>query len=585
MQEKTSSRASKEKQLLLLEFLITLSIVVIESAIFMKYYEDIKISHISEMLSSPLRLGAILSYILSVVLVPMTTILAPDFINKLVDIYKTYVIRSLRFESIEFAEKMSKVVPVLISLTLLFIIVGITSRLYQLLLFSIAPLAIYVILLFRPVFEVYNHNKMIEYEIPWFLVLLVIIESVNANIRLLIDRLRQTRILNAISRELLVIDRDSKLYTPSHVSALIGRASVTPNNVLSSVLAGYASRLRSGGNALTWLRSKIEEQLLYSEFSARLYSERVASIYGQLMLALYVILPLIAVAMLTINTNLPIIVGIIATPPLIVSIYVSRPKAMDAIPTAKLVLMQMLCLNVISAALYNIIGPHAIVLGWIVAVLATYRQGLATLKELDILERDSIEIIKMMIELRQSGMDVTKSLEYIVSSRTISSSTVKRIKSALSMVYQGIPLTVATSRIPSPSFLFKFTIFALGLIHECGGGDPKVFQSFYEYTVKLRTLKMNTARASKLFDVLALINIFVLVWIWRSLVPIRESLMAIGLVPQTINIDYLYLSLYTSLLGYSLASSTIRWGTPVLEARSLAFILAVILTIPFLFFT
>lgn len=578
-------RKNKQRKLSRQEFLTSfasaLIVVVIETIVLVLNIDKILIYSLSDFITSPLKICVHIAYIFSVILVPVISILLTDFINDIRGLYRYYVVRSLSLESVKPVERLSKALSSLLPTTFLFIIIGIVMGIHVLSLISLIPTGLYMIMLVKPILDVYNHSKRIDVELPWFLVLLIVVESVNANVKLLIDKLRSIRILPAITKELLVIDRDAKLYNQSFITAFINRAEVTPNTKLSGVLSGYASRLRSGGDVKSWLRSKLNEMLLSSEFMVRLYSERIASILGQIMLALYVILPLITIAVYAVNIYISLALIILATPILIILVYILQPKSLDYIPLTRVTVVPAVSLIAISIALYRFIGFNSIALGWVTALGITYFFR-GVLKERDILEKDSVEIVRMLIELRESGLDVVKSMEYILSSGIISNVTAKKLRTAIAMLYQGIPLTYTAAVIPSHSFLFKFTLFTLGLIYECGGGDPEVFQTLYEYIAKIRTMRKNIERTSIFFDVFAFINVFVLVWIWKSLTPIYESITALNPnIGISKGFETLYTIAYTSLLGYSYASSTIRNGVPVIELRSASFLIVIVLIMLF----
>lgn len=576
----SSASGDLRRREFILGFVSSLAIVVVETLILVLSIDSVYVSSVDELLSSPLKLGVYLAYILSVVLIPLASVAFIDFVKKLRSIYKLHIVRSLNFESLGLVERCAKFIPILVSVSLLLMILGIVLKFYELLLFSIVPLAVYLTLILKPVYDVYVHRKNIESELLWFLILLITIESVGANIKLLIEKLRSARILPTITKELLIVDRDSKLYGYSHISALMNRAIATPSNRLSSIFSGYASRLRSGGDVTSWLRSKLAEELMTSEFSMRLYSERISSILGQLMLAVYVILPLISVAVLTLNTHIAALTAIVSTPLLVTLVYISQPKTLNDIPIAKILMSQSLCLVISSLTFYKIIGVHAIAIGWLLTLALTHRYR-RIYREIEILDRDSAEIFKMLPELRQNGFDVAKSLEYIASSGIVHDTTAKKLSTALLMLRQGIPLTCIATKIPTHSFLFKFTLFTLGVIYECGRSDPEVLQMLYEYIAKIRTMRTCIGKVSRFFEVFAFINIAILAWIWRSLLPLRESFVLMGLTYHSaLDLNTFYLLLYVSILGFSLVSNTIRRGIPMLELRNVLLLVLVIAITP-----
>lgn len=576
---KTITRATIKRKELIIGFIVMLFILIIETMILIFNIEYVSFSSFGELITSPQKLAIYIVYILSVILIPLTIVLTMDFTKNIYEIYKIFVVKSLRLESIYIIKKYTNITPILISLSLLFITIGTIFKIYILLFFTLIPLIIYTTIVIKPVYDVYNHNKNIEIELRWFLILLTVIESVGANIKFLIDRLRHSSILSAIRRELLAVDRDSKLYYPSHITSFMARANVTPNKRLSDIFSGYASRIRGSGDVLSWLKSKINEELMLSEFSMKMYSERIALILGQLMLAVYAIMPLVSVAIPAINIYFTIAIAIATTPLLILLTYITQPRSLDIMPLRFFIVFPTLCIILVSMSLHYFIGVHSIVIGWLAALAITHRYR-DVLKEIEILNRDSIEILRIMIELTQSGLNVAKALEYIATSNVINNITAERLRIILSMLRQGVPLVYIATRIPSYSFLFRFTVFTLGLIHECGGGNSEVFQMLYEYTTRIRAMRINVEKIARFFDIFAIVNVLLITWIWISISPIYKTFTFMG-ITQYVNIglDALYLLIYISLIGYSLVSNTIRRGMPIFDYRNIVFLVVGIIPI------
>lgn len=576
---KASGRPYSRREFLIC-FIITLLVAVCETVVLALNIDKVRVTSIKDIIYTPLNFVVYIAYILSVILIPIVSLYAADFMIKLHEIYRFYIIKSLELESMEFARKWSKVIPALIPIAFLLIIVSILTRIYLLALLALIPFTIYMVLILKPFYDVYNHSKRIDVELPWFLILLIILESVKANVKLLIDRLRNVQILPAIAKELIIVDRDSRLYGLSHISSIIGRASTTPNVRLSSVLSGYASHLRSGGDAISWLKSKLNELLIVNEFSLKLYSERMSSIFGQLMIAVYAILPLITMTVFVINAYLMVALIVSITPLLVILVYISQPRSLNSVHALKLISVPLIVMIAVSVILYRVIGVHSMAIGWILALVVSYKYS-GMIKEIEILDRDSIEITKTMVELKENGYDVANAFEYMISTGAINKITKEKLRTALVMLYQGIPLTFIAIKIPSPSFLFRFMLFTLGLTHECGNNDPEVFQILHEYISKIKALRTGVEKTSRFFDIFALINVFIVVWVWRSLKPLYESITVWGL-PLNISpsLDILYSILYISLLGYTLVSSTLRRGLPFLELKSILFLLVVLIITP-----
>ncbi|MEM5822118.1 MAG: type II secretion system F family protein, partial [Ignisphaera sp.] len=313
-----------------------------------------------------------------------------------------------------------------------------------------------------------------------------------------------------------------------------------------------------------WLKTRIDEEILGSEFSMKLYVERMAITISQIALVIYVILPLIMVSTsMVLNIQFAIVIAVLATPFLISITYSIRPKTLDVIPI-KYIVQPVIVYIVLSIILYNIIPGYSLLLSWIVGLVVGYRTY-RMVKDVEGLDRDSLEILKNVIELRRSGYSIIKALEYIKQNNILDKATLRNLEIVLNRVVQGNSLAEIGAKIQSPSFLFRYVVFILGVIHECGGGDDEVLRSLYESIYRIKIMENNVKKLSLFFEILSIVNVFIMVWIWRTVSPLVMALNTYLL--GDIGASSIPILILISLICFKFISSVIKRGLPIFEPR------------------
>jgi flagellar protein FlaJ len=549
----------------ILGFIITLAVLFIETIVMVLNIDRVKINSLNELFIEPLKLIIYMSYILSVVMVPIFIMWSFNAARELIEIYRRFSLRSLSNINVAWIRRNLWLVPILTLFSFLSIVIGIVVSHRYIALLSLVPLVFLIVLILKPIIGVYNHRKSIDIELKWFLIMLSVIEGIGTNIGFLIEKLKKIPILPSIAKEMTVVDRDSKIYFVSHIDAILYRAKITPNEKLRRILLGYASKVREGGDVSTWLKSRIDEEILRNEFGIRLYIERIAITISQIALMIYVILPLIMVSTsMVLNMQLSIVIVVLATPFLISIAYSIRPKTLDLIPI-KYVAVPIALYIALSIVLYIFIEGYSLIFSWIGGILASYKVYKIS-REGEILDRDSLEILKNVIELRRIGYSIIKSLEHIAQSNILDKVTQKRLEVALNKVKQGASLTEIISTIQPTSFLFRYTIFLLGIIHECGGGNDEILQTLYESIYRVKTMESNIRRLSTFFEIFSIANVFIMVWIWKTVSPLITTLSTYLLGTAT-NAPSITALIFTSLVCFKLISSVIKRGLPIFEPK------------------
>ncbi|MEL9940043.1 MAG: type II secretion system F family protein [Ignisphaera sp.] len=560
---------------------VSLFVLVSETVLLVLNIDLVKVNSISEFISNALKFSLLCSYIMTLFGIPALISWSSDAARNIVNLYRRYSIMSLTSLDESKIRVGINVLFVVISISLFMVILSIIYRTPILSIASFVPLFVFIFILMKPVIDVKHHSSSVDAELKWFMILLLVVEYVGSGIDFLVKKISRSNLLRHISRELSVIKRDALLYFQSYVEAIIQRAKTTPSEKLKRILLGYAMRLREGGDVVAWLKTVLGEELIKWEWETKIYSERVALIVLQIAIAVFVLLPTLVVAIPIISWRIAIMAVILATPLLCIIAYATRPKSLNRISSSML-LTPLIVLGVTSSLLFIYIGSQGIVLGWIIASIASINVN-KQLKEIETLDRESLEILKMAAELKKHGYEIPRALSIIANSTSISAKTSRLLKHINSIVESGHGFDEAIAVVSSPSFQFNFVLLLLGLMYESGGGDEEAIQTVYEYLYRYKAYESNIKKASYIFEFFAVANLAIILWVWRTLHPMFASnilqFVAITLLPNSA----IALIIVVSLIGYSLVSSIIRSGFPVIDAvRSIPLALLASLVISFL---
>jgi len=560
---------------------ISIAVLVLETKILF-IDNTLYVYSLQQLIENTKYLAIYVTYGLSVVFVPLLIALAPSILRELTFIHRTVAERAASVVKLSSLRSRLSVVIVSIPIASLSLFYGMIHDSVPIMLISCVPVFVLLAILLEPFIRVSEHRKAIEMELPWFAILLEIVESIGAGVGFLIERLRSSRLLKAVARELDVIDRDSKLYYLSQIDAFLSRASRTPSARFARFLAGYATRLRAGINVVSWLREWIREELMRSELVHRIFSDRASMVIAQLAIGVYTFIPLVMASLGELTPLTTVLIPVLGTPALIVMAYALRPKSLDTV-SIKRCLLSLALLAFLSLALYRALGPYSVVLGWVAAILLSlpvYRQ----LRECEVLSRESYDILRDLIEYCRMGISITSALREIAKSSALSSITRSRLQEVLKLVDMGVPLTQTVKYVRTPSFTFKFTIFALGLMYESGVVSPETIHRLIETMKRIEMSLEGVKKLATMFDMFALANVGIVVWIYKTFkafTPLQVPqyvAVSVGTLPGSA----LAIMLAISMLGYAIISTVLRRGYIAFEPRHAIFATISLLAMPFL---
>jgi hypothetical protein len=545
-------------------FAVTMLVLVVETLVLLQNIERIKVVSPLEILCNPLKAAVYGTYITSLFAVPAFVLWTADASRSIAKLYRRSVVMSLQSVDEVSIRRRVSIILTTVPVASLAILFSVQYGVAYLALVPLVPLLLFIAVVVKPLLSVSSHSKSLEVELKWFLLLFLALEHVRAGIQYAIEKLSKIKLLPAISKELRIIHRDTLVYFTSHVEALIHRAKLTPSQPLRRILLGYSMRVRSGGDTVAWLKAVLNEELVKEEWALRNYSERVALIVLQVSTALFVLLPTLAVAIPVVSPSIVMLIAVLGAPALSLLAHTVRPKRLDSIEKLN-ILAPLLALVTLSPLLHLVLGPQGVVFSWIATAILSLN-GYRVLNEVRELDLAALEMLKNIAELRKYGLEIPRALKFIVQSRALSPRAQKRVEKLMELLDAGHSFEEAVSILKTPSHTFNFTVLYLGLLHECGGGDEEVIQMAYEYLYRFKTHEDLIKRSSYIFDLFAIANLFILVWVWRGVRLLISQWQYLAYAPTTtITSSVIGLVMAVSMISYSIVSSIVRSGVPVLE--------------------
>ncbi|RLG77088.1 MAG: hypothetical protein DRO12_03145 [Thermoprotei archaeon] len=337
-----------------------------------------------------------------------------------------------------------------------------------------------------------EHKHCIRSEMPYFIILLSISESVGAGFHYLLDRIVKMKLFRCVKREAELVLRDAQLFFTSILEALEFRAKLTRSEQLSRFLYGYTARIRSGGDTLPLIREWVRELLTQLEFEWREFAERI-TVMGQVVVVLLVLVPmLLATAALFFTKALNILTffPMFILPIMVGYAELTRPKTFNSIPEKETLFSAIVSLSVgLTLVLMGFDRVLAILISWSILIFLGAIFTWRTLQELVEGDKGCLTVLRSISEARRLGLEMKDAVRRCVSSPGIPGHVRRVLDEFMKLGEMGVPFTQAAIRVRTPSFLLKLIVHAIALIMESGGGEPQVLEEFLECIRRIREIR------------------------------------------------------------------------------------------------
>ncbi|MEM0232794.1 MAG: type II secretion system F family protein [Candidatus Nezhaarchaeales archaeon] len=360
-------------------------------------------------------------------------------------------------------------------------------------------------------------KSRVENELPFFSLLASALSHAGQTLVKVFNVVAETKVFSALRLEALYLRKEELFASRDPITAMNIYAQRHPSRLLSSLILGYTSIIKSGGDATKYLEEKTKDLFSILKDKWNNFVNNV-SIVGEAMLALFLITPLM-LSMTTLvfasEVNIAlyevIIFGLI---PLLSSttlyfIHITRPyESMEYAPSKKVVILSLssaitsivLLILVINQSLLNAIIISSIAM--VLPLSISYEREKARILKI---EKELPRFLRYLGEHKKLGFPILTSIERSSNehyNKTFSSV----IKTALSRMRVGLSLHQSAIALRVRSKLCKMIFFMLDNLIETGGGSPATFEIVASYLDDYNVQRSKVRRSLYLYSVLGYLS-------------------------------------------------------------------------------
>ena len=359
-----------------------------------------------------------------------------------------------------------------------------------------APLLAFVTPWLRLRSMVGDHRRGVDAELPFFAVHAAVSQSAGLNIFESLCSTIGKGIFKEIEKAALLVKRNYKVLGMSPIAAVEKPGREHPHPGMRSLLLGYTSEFRSGGDVTRYLEDKADEHLRLTRYKYERYTKDVGTIMEMVLSALLVVPVVLVIGMamapgeVTTLGLLFLALGI----PVVLTACFSMIKAMQpkdyteyrgnpllaSLLTAP-VLAFAACAFPLWAALCAVLGTWSLSYG--LPVVLQRREALAHEKSLPQFLRD-------ITERQKIGHPVTKAIVYLRNQPGYTPAFRRLLGQVARQLKMGRRL--AEVDVPSRSWLTKMTFFHLGQVAETGGLSPHSTELLTDFITRVKEARDET---------------------------------------------------------------------------------------------
>lgn len=407
----------------------------------------------------------------------------------------------------------------------------------SLLLLAVAPLA----LLYYPKLKLKNtigdRRRGLEDEIPFFTVFASILQSVGISLYNSFLAIIGRGIFKQIEKDALLIKRDVEFFFKSPIEALEDAGRRHPHEKMRTLLLGYTSEWRSGGDVSAYMDAKADDYLREMEFRWRQYAERVTDI-GETVISLLFVLPMMILmaafifpgqAMTMTSLTLALVIPML-TAVVFGVVHNTQPKTYNVVGGDwKLAAAAGVATGVVVALLQ--VPAWLCLAASLAAASAVYGASVVVqMREIEMMERALPQFLRDVTEYRKMGYDITKGITKIAEENTYNPVFDSLLDSVAKQLNLGLRL--AEVEVPTRSWLTKMCFFLLAQVVESGGGTAKCLETLTNFMNHVVRVKREAKASMRLYQILSMftpIALSIVVAMMFTLVTSFSTFMAPGL--------------------------------------------------------
>ena len=382
------------------------------------------------------------------------------------------------------------------------------APLFPALLLLLAPLATLVMPYLKLKSMAGDRKRGIEDELPFFCTYASVMQSVGLSLYNSFENIASRNVFGNLEKEALMIQRNVQFFFKNQVEALEQAGRVHPNEKFRSLLLGYTSEWRSGGDTVHYLDAKSKELLHDMHFRWQRYTTMVSDI-GEVMVSLFFIMPVLILTtafvfplQTTVVTGAVVAVLIpLLTAVVFMMISNMQPKTYDLIEVKT-------TLSVIAAiasfAVAYFLSHSTVWIALATSIISTSvfygAWVIAQRREIALVEKALPQFLRDITEYKKMGYDINKSVFRIAEENSYNTTFDALLKNTAKQMRMGLRLSDAEIKVRS--WLGRLTFFLLGEIVNSGGGTASALETLTNFVGSVNQIKKEAKSTMRLYEVL-----------------------------------------------------------------------------------
>jgi len=353
-----------------------------------------------------------------------------------------------------------------------------------------------------------DRKRGVEDEIPFFTMYASILQSVGIS---LYNALLQTigrGVFKQIERDALIVKRNVEFFFRSPVEALEETGKIHPNEKMKTLLLGYTSEWRSGGDLAGYLEAKADDYLKDMSFRWRHYGERSGDI-GEATVSLLFILPMmILMSAFVFPSQALTMTGVVLSiliPLITVAVFgwinAAQPKTYDILRGD--LKFSTIAFAATFASTFLLETPTWLCIAVSLAAAATF-YGAAVflqLREINLMQKALPQFLRDVTEYRKMGYDITRAIIKISEENTYNPVFDNLLRVVARQL--GLGMRMAEVEVPARSWLTRMSFFLLSEVVESGGGTASCLEKLTNFVNHVVRVKRETRASTRMYQFLS----------------------------------------------------------------------------------
>lgn len=354
-----------------------------------------------------------------------------------------------------------------------------------------------------------DRRRSLEDEVPFFTVYASILQSVGISLYNSLLSTIGRRVFKQVEKDALIVKRNVDFFFKSPVEALEDLGRRHPNEKMRTLLLGYTSEWRSGGDMASYLEAKADDYLNDMRFRWKSYAERTTDI-GETVVSLLFVFPMMILMTAFIfpgqALTMTSLVLALVIPLLTVTIFgvvnAIQPKTYNTVGGS-------LKLSVAAGALSFIVALSTKTPVWLcvatslASAAALYGASvLMQMREIGMMEKAMPQFLRDVTEYKKMGYDITRAIIKISEENTYNPVFDGLLKAVAKQLTLGVRM--AEVEVPSRSWLTRMSFFLLAEVVESGGGTAKCLETLMSFVNHTIRVKNETHASMRIYQMLSL---------------------------------------------------------------------------------